>query len=329
MTLRLEVVESYIIKFPDTPTLTLAKLIYRENKELFPTLDSTRSSVRYLRGSMGDTFRKRLSNRTHMKEAGSVNPFGLLPKGLTTLAEAEPFVIDGKKSLILADAHIPYHNKDALTVALRYGLEQDVDTLVLLGDWIDFYSISRWEKDPRKRDFQMEIDTYNEVMDVIRGEFKTQEIVYLIGNHEERFDKYLKVKAPEFFGVNYINFDTFFQSELFRIKIVSNKRILKIGSLNLIHGHELNIGRGVVPSRSLYLKAKQKSLMGHLHTTTHYSTKKIGGDIVSCWSVGCLCELKPEYAPYNEWNHGFAIVDRLDGTNFRVHNKKIIDGEIF
>ena len=324
-----EISIQYLNKFPDTPTLTLAKKMYADNPTVFPSLNAARSALRYRRGQMGKRGRKNITNRSYMKKAGSRNPFGTLPEGLTTLDEAEPFIINGKKSLILADAHVPYHDKKALSIALNYGLEQDVDTLVLLGDWSDFYSVSRWEKDPRKRDFQGELDTVIEIFELIREQFKTQSIVYLLGNHEERFDKYLKVKAPELFGFSYLNFETLIEADRFNIQVVRNKRILKIGSLNLIHGHELNVGRGVVPSRTLYLKAKQKSLMGHLHTTTHYSTKKLAGEVVSCWSVGCLCELRPEYAPYNEWNHGFAVVERLKDSNFVVHNKKIIDGEVY
>jgi hypothetical protein len=48
-----------------------------------------------------------------------------------------------------------------------------------------------------------------------------------------------------------------------------------------------------------------------------------------CWTIGCLCDLKPEYAPYNKWNHGFSIVDADSGGAYgAVYNLRIVDGGI-
>jgi hypothetical protein len=45
--------------------------------------------------------------------------------------------------------------------------------------------------------------------------------------------------------------------------------------------------------------------------------------------VGCLCDLSPDYAIVNRWNHGFAIVDIDEDGSFEVHNHKIIDGRVY
>jgi hypothetical protein len=51
--------------------------------------------------------------------------------------------------------------------------------------------------------------------------------------------------------------------------------------------------------------------------------------MITCWSIGCLCGLHPEYAPLNKWVHGFAIVhgESEDGY-FEVENKRIVEGRI-
>jgi hypothetical protein len=46
------------------------------------------------------------------------------------------------------------------------------------------------------------------------------------------------------------------------------------------------------------------------------------------FSTGCLCELSPDYMPYNEWVHGFAVVIMKPGGNFSVQNLTIENGEI-
>ena len=43
----------------------------------------------------------------------------------------------------------------------------------------------------------------------------------------------------------------------------------------------------------------------------------------TAWSTGCLCNLRPEYAKFNRWNHGFAFVDIDKSGEFEVHNYKI------
>ncbi len=65
--------------------------------------------------------------------------------------------INHNNILIIGDIHVPYHNIPALTLALKYGLENGVNTILLNGDIIDFYAISRFEKDPRKRNFGHEV----------------------------------------------------------------------------------------------------------------------------------------------------------------------------
>ena len=70
--------------------------------------------------------------------------------------------------LLLSDIHVPYHNIEALTLALKYGMEHQVNTIILNGDLIDFYAISRFEKDPRKRDLAHEVNTCREFLTTLR-----------------------------------------------------------------------------------------------------------------------------------------------------------------
>ncbi len=84
------------------------------------------------------------------------NPLDLPP---SQEAHYKPFKlpINHNNILLLSDIHVPYHNIQALTLALKYGLENEVNTILLNGDVIDFYAISRFEKDPRKRNFGHEV----------------------------------------------------------------------------------------------------------------------------------------------------------------------------
>jgi hypothetical protein len=47
------------------------------------------------------------------------------------------------------------------------------------------------------------------------------------------------------------------------------------------------------------------------------------GSEVFCWSTGCLCDLRPEYARYAKWNHGHAVVNVEPDGQFQVQNFRI------
>jgi hypothetical protein len=49
--------------------------------------------------------------------------------------------------------------------------------------------------------------------------------------------------------------------------------------------------------------------------------------VITCWSIGCLCNLFADYDLYNKWNHGFAVI-RTDGESFEVENMRIINGKV-
>ena len=143
-----EVVISYLKKFPDVPTLTLAKKIYKENSLLFKDLEQCRGVIRYYRGQRGSRNRELIKEKTMFKEAGSRNPFNLP----TSHAEDyTPYVIDQSRTLIISDLHFPYQDNEAIELALNYGLEKDVNCILLNGDVIDFATVSRFDKDWRSR----------------------------------------------------------------------------------------------------------------------------------------------------------------------------------
>lgn len=321
-----QIAEELVRKFPDTPSRTLSTMLYRDNKECFTSTEHARTMIRRARGAQGDKGAK-----FPLPNPSKLNPFDSIPDGLRAYDDWSNYDIEGKSVLVLADSHIPYHDKLALKLALEFGLDKQIDTIVLLGDFADFFSVSFWEKDPRKRDFTQDITTVQNVLKLIRAAYPSAKIIYKIGNHEERLERYLRVKAPELLGYSYLSYSKLFDPDgTIGINIVQDKRILKLDHLNLVHGHEF--GRSVFspvnPARGVYLRGKAISLSAHNHQTSQHTEKDMNGGIVSCWSIGCLCDLRPEYMPINKWNHGFAhVVNRPDG--FIVNNLKIINGKVF
>ena len=187
-------------RFPDTPTLTLAKKLSKEHFETFIGVEDARSVLRTIEGKNGARNRKNLTDKSLVKnEERPRNPFKL-PK---SYAKGRRHIdIKGKKILVLSDIHIPYHDIDAISVAIQTGIDENVDTIILNGDALDCHMISDFVKDPKKRKFKDELYAMRTFVYELRQTFPNAEIIYKEGNHEERYWRYMRVKAPELFDID-------------------------------------------------------------------------------------------------------------------------------
>lgn len=333
-----ETVCKYLLdaRYAHLPSKSLAKIIYNENVALFASAESVRSMIRYYRGQKGESEREGLISPVEQKEKGFYakelgipNPFGLPD---SDEVEWEPFEIARsiKRLGVLSDVHIPYHNVGALTSALEHLKSVGVDGILLNGDIMDFYMLSRFDKDPRRRSFSSELEMGRGFLKVLRNEFEGVPIYYKLGNHEIRFESYMRTKAPELLGMPEYQIDMLLRFGEHGIVLIQDDRIIKAGRLSILHGHEF--GRSVFspvnPARGAYMRAKENVLVGHNHQTSSHMEKSLNGDVIGAWSTGCLCEMQPSYLRINKWNHGFAVVDiEHDGT-FEVNNHTIIKGKV-
>jgi UDP-2,3-diacylglucosamine pyrophosphatase LpxH len=232
-----------------------------------------------------------------------------------------------KKIGILSDIHVPFHSLEALTCAIKYLREQEIDCLYLNGDTFDFYSISRHEKEKDLRDFPREIEMARNFLQKLRDIFPTIPIYFKAGNHENRFQRYLFSQAEEFAGLHELQFDKFFRLDVLKIEYVEDWQGMFMGDLLVIHGHEgFGVG-GINPSQSLFNKMYCNTLMGHVHRQTT-TTKKTGfGKVIQTHSTGCLTSIAPKYMPFNQHTQGFAMVTIDEGkTNVKLFAIK--DGKI-
>lgn len=331
-----KVIESLLDRFPDTPTATLAKKAFNENGLLFSSINNARCMIRYRRGTMGKKNRKQIAKdkqkyvtNNHKDFFKKDNPFNLPPSEAES-NEPHLLPLSIRRMLLLSDIHFPYQDNKALTLALRYGMEKEVDTIYLNGDTIDFFQISRFIGDPRKPSIAHELDIVRNFLDTLRENFPNAKIYYKIGNHDVRLETYLFNKAPELLECTEFKLENLLQFGSRGITPISSKKIAKCGRLFILHGHEFVTSSfsPVNPARGFYMKAKANMIGGHHHQTSEHTENNLKQEPVTCWSTGCLCELTPDYMPINKWNHGFAYIEFKKDGSFKVENKRIIKGEI-
>lgn len=324
-----DIAREYRSKYPQSPTSSLARIIYRENPSVFLKQEGARDALRYIEGKKGSRLKNYVKDSAFiMDKHRNTNPYNLPESEETNF---EPYVIKGfKKVGILSDIHIPYHSIQAVTIALDYLKKEKVDAVILNGDTLDFYQLSRFDKDPRKRSFAHELESGRKFLEVIQKNLKCP-IYFKLGNHEVRYEKYLMVKAPELLDISEFRLEHLLQFDKYNTKLIGDKTIIKLNHLNVIHGHEFTTGvfSPVNVARGLYMKGKVSAIQGHNHQTSSHTETDMNGKMTTTWSLGCLSELHPSYLPLNKWNHGFAVVELSDdGEGFEVFNKTIFKGKV-
>ncbi|CAB4153657.1 Calcineurin-like phosphoesterase domain, lpxH type [uncultured Caudovirales phage] len=324
-----KIILEYLEKYKHLPSLTLAKLIYKNNPESFATIGNIRSRINYYRGKSGKKHRKEITNKKFMeKESRPLNPF-VLPE--SDAKKRIVYKLEGKKIGLLYDIHIPYHDVTALNLALMQIEKEGCDAIALVGDALDCYSLSTFEKDAKKRNFKEELYAMRQFLHMLRERFPDAHLYYKEGNHEDRYWRYMRLKAPELIDIDAFSFQELLHLDKNNVHYIEGKSKATFGKLNVFHGHEFPAGSGspTSVSKSLYNKTKTDSVCGHHHQTSENQETNANGEIVMTYSVGCLCELSPDYMPFNRWNLGFGIAELINKkgdykfTNYRIHDGKI------
>lgn len=324
---RSEITREYRKNHPDYPTKKLARILYNDNKLLFKSEEDARGSLRYIEGKSGSAHRKYVSKTDlFVKEARPLNPYKL-PKSDET--SYEPFILKAPRVLVMSDIHIPYHSIEALTTVFDFAKKEKPDAILLNGDTLDFFGLSKFCKDPRKRSFANELEAFKQLFCILDKTFPNAKKYFKIGNHEERYLHFLFMKAKELVGVDEFELENIIKARANGIEIIGDKRIIQANGLNIIHGHEFATGffSPVNVARGLFLRGKTSAIQGHNHQTSEHTESDMNGKITTTWSTGCLCELHPEYMPINKWNLGFAMID-MGNDDFEVRNKRIYKGKV-
>lgn len=318
-----ELARQYIRRFPRHGTRTLAKLMVKEHPSRWTEL-TARDCIMQCSSKRGVT-----AGVIQVERAPVIFPPPAVPESKAKPWTPVQLCDKAGRVFVMSDIHVPYHDDMALACALDEAEKYKPTIVFINGDLCDFYGISRWETDPDVRDFKGEIQSIREFLSAIRSMFKKARIVLKLGNHEERFWHYIWRRCPELFGIDAVSFSSLIHADKHRVEVIGDKRIVLLGKLATLHGHELPKGLAtpVNPARGAFLRALDSLMVGHLHRTSEHTETTLGGKIITCWSTGMLCDPHPQYAPVNRWNPGAATVTvSKDGSfavdNFRIHNGK-------
>jgi len=276
-----QLARALLTEYPTAGSLTLAKRLHKEHPEHFLTVEHARSIVRNLRGENGDKSRKELKDLTHVKDLDKVLAAKFaLPE--PAVMDRSPYILPkiNDKIIVFGDTHFPYQHNKGILQALEYGVKKEANTIIMNGDMVDMYQGSKFTKDGRKPAVEYELDLFYQFLLDLRNTFPKALIVWKFGNHEERWDTYLKNNSPILYMTATNGLEDAIPVNELNVLVVKDKRRIIAGNLNIMHGHEFGGGAGTVnPARTMSLKAKVNVLINHFHRSSSHKETDLNGNV--------------------------------------------------
>lgn len=231
-----------------------------------------------------------------------------------------------EKAICLSDVHAPYEDLNAIEKTMSFIKWYKPDRVFLLGDIIDFYSISSFDKNPDEMDLQRELDSTISFLKKLRKSAPKAQIDFLWGNHCLRLQKYIW-KNSGILKLKKLKLEELLELKDYNINLIPPKEKLYFYNIRLEHGKVVRKHSGYSAKAQMEARG-MTGISGHTHRLgSHYLSNESG--FYAWFENGCLCELNPEYADEPNWQQGFTIINhRTDGDRFDIQQLCITDGKL-
>ncbi len=238
--------------------------------------------------------------------------------------------------VIFNDVHVPNHDVRALKLLRDVIRKVRPNIVTCLGDLVDSYTISRFNKDPnRKLTLGHEIGQARKILDeVAEAAPKKCRLIFHGGNHEDRLRKYVWGRCPDLACLSELSWPTLLHLSNHGWEYLPYETPFKIGGLWHHHGDVIRQRSGYT-ARALIDKVGGSVICGHTHSLAHIHRTTWTAHVEG-WENGCLCKLKADYITgVPDWQQGFSVVTYGKRGQFKVqqihiHGRKCwVNGEEF
>jgi predicted phosphodiesterase len=224
--------------------------------------------------------------------------------------------------IIGSDIHIPFQDDKAVDAFVNYCADLQPSAIVLNGDVLDFYKLSRFVKGEGRNPYE-EITACQELLKDLKSRCPNANIYYVIGNHETRLQTYVLNNAPHLASLVEDVF-TIIKTEEVGVKGCSE--VIINDNFVCTHGKLLGSKAGLSAIKEIE-KHYMSGASGHTHRLAKFLTRKAKRKFV--WlETGCLCDLNPEYVQDPDWQQGFAVIQFEKGKLKRAEVIEIENGEV-
>jgi predicted phosphodiesterase len=225
---------------------------------------------------------------------------------------------------VIGDLHFPFEDPAAMALAKKIITSAKPEIVIINGDLVDFFGISKFPVPPiRRAQFADEIRYARKNLERLRNWAPNAIWVYNEGNHELRLQLYLWRRAPELsemilledqlglanLGIIYLKQP---QEPQGREEFVAPQ--VKLGKLYVTHGHLLKVwGNTINVARTIFLRVQKPMLVGHWHRKDIYIQTDYEGVPSGAFVHGCLSRQRPHWDIGRIWGQGMAVVSVHNG----------------
>lgn len=240
--------------------------------------------------------------------------------------------------LVVPDTHAPFHDQRAWDLMIKVGKALKPDHIVHIGDLIDFYSISKFTKDPsRKLSVDSEIKVARTLLDDLDSLGASNKHL-LMGNHDDRFQRYLFERAPELVGIEELSLPYLLGLKKRGWDWTRYRDDYKLGKAFFTHDAGFY---GVNALKSTYQRYQHNVIFGHSHRFDSLQRGNAIGERHFAGQFGWLGDFKAVDYTYraqatSDWAHGFGIgyLDKeTKHTHFQgypiVKYRTVFNGKIY
>jgi len=209
--------------------------------------------------------------------------------------------------LIVPDCHRPYHNQRAFDLMLQVAKDLKPKHIYIIGDFIDFYSVSSHSKDPNRAlklvDELKDAENGLDILDALGAKHK----VYIGGNHCDRLTRYLQDKAPELF--NLISIPSLLHLNDRGWEYIPYKSHTKLGKMHFTHDVGISGRNAIFRCLDTY---QHSVVTGHTHRIAYIVEGNAVGEFKLSAQFGWLGDVtKVDYMQQaralKNWTLGFGI----------------------
>lgn len=243
------------------------------------------------------------------------------------------------RAIIYGDTHGQYIDPAAEAVLLSVMAVCDPDIVVHVGDAVDCYTLSAFDKDPRRREsLQDEIDAARLHLARVRPAAPRASFFLLEGNHEDRMRRTIwraEGAAREVFKLrdvqDAVQWPTLLQLDDLGIEFVPlfKQPLRDVFPKFLVkHGEVVRKWSGS-SAKGEWERYGKSGASGHVHRLGVFMHRDWNGN--HAWvETGCLCSLDPDYMRDPDWQQGFVVAsfERTTGAfqlePVYIHNGRAI-----
>lgn len=248
---------------------------------------------------------------------------------------------ESKTAVILPDLQIPFHDEEAVNVALQIVRDAKPDKIVILGDMLDLSAWGKYEQRPEfARATQDSIIEAHKLLATLRKLAPMSEIAVMAGNHEQRMEKSLLANAQAAYGLKRADqpdgwpvmsvpyLCAFDQLDVEYVAGYPASRYWINERLQIKHGNRVRSSGST--AKLVSDDERVSTIFGHIHRIeAHYKTVNVyeGGKTNAAYSIGCLCRIDGSVPSthnsydldgqpvknYENWQQGLAVIGYQEG----------------